>query len=134
MQTFLPYPSFTKSAQSLDGKRLNKQRIECLQIYDTLTGVSQGWKNHPAVRMWRGYEEKLIRYWFSIEAECRRRNYKSRDIPQFKSFYAATPSWLGNEEFHLSHRLNLLFKDPVYYQMRFTEDVPKTKPDYVWPG
>lgn len=36
MQTFLPYPSFHKSANCLDNRRLGKQRVECLQILNTL--------------------------------------------------------------------------------------------------
>ena len=36
MNTFLPYPSFTKSAKCLDYRRLDKQRIEAWQIYNTL--------------------------------------------------------------------------------------------------
>ena len=39
MQTFLPYKSFTKSAQVLDYKRLGKQRVEAMQIFNALTGV-----------------------------------------------------------------------------------------------
>ena len=32
MQTFLPYPDFKKSLQTLDYRRLGKQRIEAYQI------------------------------------------------------------------------------------------------------
>jgi len=32
MQTFLPYPDFLQSLQSLDNKRLGKQRVETFQI------------------------------------------------------------------------------------------------------
>ena len=59
MQTFLPYKSFRKTALCLDNKRLGKQRVETLQILRALTGYynqSGAWLNHPAVKMWRGYE------------------------------------------------------------------------------
>jgi hypothetical protein len=36
MQTFLPYEDFTLSAQVLDYRRLGKQRVEALQIYNVL--------------------------------------------------------------------------------------------------
>lgn len=36
MQTFLSYPDFTQSSKCLDDKRLGKQRVECLQILNTL--------------------------------------------------------------------------------------------------
>lgn len=44
MQTFLPYADFPGSAKVLDRKRF---------------GYSAGWQNHPAVKMWRGYEYAL---------------------------------------------------------------------------
>ena len=59
MQTFLPYPDFQKTAQCLDNKRLGKQRVEARQIISTLEGKSNGWRNHPAVKMWKGYEDCL---------------------------------------------------------------------------
>lgn len=62
MQTFLPYASFAKSAKCLDRLRLGKQRPETLQILNTLLGLSEGWRSHPAVKMWRGYEGMLWLY------------------------------------------------------------------------
>ena len=53
MQTFLPFPDYIQSARALDYKRLGKQRVEALQILNTLTGRSEGWSQHPAVKMWR---------------------------------------------------------------------------------
>ena len=41
------------------------------------------------------------------------------------------PRWLGDEAFHLSHRSNLVRKDPEFYRLRFG-DVPDDLP-YVWP-
>ena len=32
MQVFLPYPDFKKSLESLDDKRLGKQRVETYQL------------------------------------------------------------------------------------------------------
>ena len=36
MQTFLPYPDIEKSLNSLDSKRLGKQRVEAYQILNIL--------------------------------------------------------------------------------------------------
>ena len=54
MQTFLPYESFEKSAQTLDWRRLGKQRVEGMQIINAITGKKRkdgkpykGWINHP---------------------------------------------------------------------------------------
>jgi len=41
------------------------------------------------------------------------------------------PSWLGNEQFHLSHRSNLVRKDADFYGGLWP-DVPADLP-YVWP-
>ena len=38
MQTFLPHKDFSISASMLDNKRLGKQRVEALQIYNVLVG------------------------------------------------------------------------------------------------
>ena len=57
MQTFLPYKDFSRSAKVLDRQRLGKQRVEGLQILQCLLGIgSLRWKNHPAVKMWKGAE------------------------------------------------------------------------------
>ena len=44
----------------------------------------------------------------------------------------ALPPWLGDEEFHRSHRSSLLNKDPEWYGDVFT-DVPPDLP-YIWPS
>ena len=36
MQTFLPYKSFKKSAETLDYQRLGKQRVEAMQIINVI--------------------------------------------------------------------------------------------------
>jgi len=57
MQTFMPYGSqYDQTAKCLDVKRLGKQRVETYQILKALLGESKGWRNHPATRMWEGYE------------------------------------------------------------------------------
>ena len=40
MQTFLPYPSFTRSAAVRDDRRLGQQRVESLQVVRALTGAT----------------------------------------------------------------------------------------------
>ena len=72
MQTFLPYPDFRLSARCLDNKRLGKQRVEAWQILRTLLGENEGWKNHPAVRMWyrkttalKIYSDAIVREWIN---------------------------------------------------------------------
>jgi pyrimidine dimer DNA glycosylase len=140
MQTFLPYSSFKLSAYSLDRLRLGKQRIEALQILRTLMGVSSGWSNHPAVRMWCGHEFHLSRYGIAICDEWIERKYNDTCYEKFIEFqFLCTqqkkgfdpPHWLGNLEFHKSHQSNLIRKLPERYKS-FWPCVPNNLP-YIWP-
>lgn len=138
MQTFLPYPSAARSAACLDRQRLGKQRVEALQILRTLQGKSSGWANHPAVRMWRGYEHALAVYGWSMCDEWMQRGYVDKCRWEFVEAMkgldpeqAITLPWLGDEAFHRSHQSNLVRKDPVYYRPLFP-GVPNDLP-YVWP-
>jgi len=124
MQTFLPYKSFIKSAQCLDYKRLGKQRVETWQIYLALTQENYGWKNHPIVKMWKGYENALLWYGVFICREWIERGYKDTLYEKFMDIICNNkiipnkiiyPSWLGNKKFHSAMRSNLLRKDKKYY-------------------
>lgn len=139
MQTFLPYKSFIKSASVLDNKRLGKQRVEVLQILKTLTGESKGWQNHPAVKMWKGYEGALAYYGYVVCQEWKSRGFKDSCEEKIKDLAVRSfnyesgsfPEWLGNEDFHNSHKSNLLRKDKEFYskyEWNITDDLP-----YIWP-
>lgn len=142
MQTFLPYRDFSKSAMVLDDKRLGKQRVECYQILRTLLGVSKGWQNHPAVRMWRGYEHVLYQYTRHVCQEWKRRGFKDTVEDKVNQLYLERkglppkrfqyPPWLGRPTFHKSHRSNLLRKAPEHYRKYWptlADDLP-----YEWPA
>jgi hypothetical protein len=139
MQTFLPFSNFAKSAAVLDGKRLWKQRVETMQILRTLSGISDGWKNHPAVRMWRGHEGVLLEYQRAVIAEGIKRGYKDNvcwdksvaAYTQLSEKTDARPSWLGNEALHASHRSNLLRKDADWYSQFGWGDADDL--EYIWP-
>jgi len=76
MQTFVSEDTFYASVRVLDRQRLGKQRVETLQIMKALAGLSKGWINHPATRMWRGYERALLDYQNATCNEWLRRGYK----------------------------------------------------------
>jgi hypothetical protein len=128
MQTFLPYANFTQSAQALDNRRLGKQLVEVQQILKALSDPDYGWQNHPAVKMWRGYDWALAEYGVACYGEWITRYYKGKrgGKPYHKSgvFIAAQnfnlthdiklPPWLGGP-IHASHRAALKHKDPEYY-------------------
>ncbi|HEX6970214.1 MAG TPA: MSMEG_6728 family protein [Micromonosporaceae bacterium] len=149
MQTFLPYADFTRSARSLDPLRLGKQRVEALQVLRGLIRPGYGWRHHPAVRMWTGYEEALVRYglevcgvWsaagradtcaLSMTGELAKACGVTRVRSQPELAAAGElPPWLGREDLHLSHRVSLLRKNPDFYRPLFG-DLPTDLP-YVWP-
>jgi hypothetical protein len=135
VQTFLPVADFAETARILDTPRLGKQRVEVYQIVRVLDGVTKGWRNHPAVRMWRGYEPMLLHYGLMICAEWIGRGHadtvRDKLTPHLREGELAAPPWLGDEDFHASHRSNLLRKDPQWY-CRFGWSEPDDLP-YVWP-
>lgn len=132
MQTFLPYPDFVVSAKILDYKRLGKQRVEAKQILNVLLNrtTTYGWRNHPATNMWRGYENALKHYHNAIIEEWVRRGYKNNMPLESIDTNISYPPWFGREDFHASHRSNLLRKSSYYSKYNWTEgpDLP-----YVWP-
>ncbi len=148
MQTFLPYADFERSARILDRKRLGKQRVETIQVVRALTRPGYGWANHPAVLMWRGFEEALGRYGFTccqawievgfsdtcaltIATDLRAAGVNTvRTQPELAAA-DALPPWLDDEALHRSHQSALVRKDQQHYRPLFP-DVPDDLP-YVWP-
>lgn len=134
MQTFLPYPNLRDSAACLDDKRLGKQRVEAMQILSTLRGLSDGWRNHPAVRMWEGFESCLELYLLFCVLEWEGRGYVNNirvDYSMRAPFLCDVPDWLGDFRIHSSHRAALLAKEPEWYDcMGWTEE-PEI--NYWWP-
>ncbi|WP_433827530.1 MSMEG_6728 family protein [Actinoplanes sp. CA-015351] len=150
MQTFLPYPDFTGSAQTLDPKRLGKQRVETIQVLRGLIQPGYGWRHHPAVKMWQGYEEALVRYGLDIcaawTATGRADTCATTLLTDLRTATGITeirtaaelsaagdmPPWLGDDPLHESHRSALLRKDPAHYRPLFGPTLPDDLP-YVWP-
>lgn len=99
MQTFLPFPALSRCAYVLDNQRLQKQRVEVLQILNVLTTAlgarlkpghlvavpshdappRPGWSTHPAVLMWRDNPFALCEYALAICNEC-----EARGIADYK--------------------------------------------------
>src|SRR3954463_9586551 len=149
MQPFLPVADFEDGARLLDSPRLGKQRVETLQILRALELPDYGWASHPAVRMWRGRTPALVASGRAMVRVWRERGFADSTrtpITEFAPEVADAaqadlaaggllPSWVGDEALHLSHRSNLLAKEPDFYRPLFhpifgvePEDLP-----YVWP-
>ena len=148
MQTFLPYADFERSARILDLKRLGKQRVECIQVLRGLVRSDYGWRHHPAVLMWKGFEEALGRYAFTmcevwtekgfadtcaatIGTDLREAGVQTVRSQIELDAAGALPPWLGYPEFHRSHQSSLVRKDPEHYRPLFP-DVPDDL-EYWWP-
>lgn len=165
MQTFLPVTDYSESASILDSRRLNKQILETFQIWsvlsfpfkcprcgslklvDKICGCGnpvkpRGYRNHPAIKMWKGFEGNLIVYGFSMALEWK---YRGNDHDYFNKFVdisrsysdselESCPPWLGHEPLHSSHRIALLSKDIVWYSGRgwLKEEEIVQKKDYVY--
>lgn len=130
MQTFLPYADFVKSAEVLDKKRLNKQILEGYQILKVLNSDDPraAWRNHPAVKMWRGHEHYLYKYIMAMVNVANKHGIKTdknmenlialRNVT-VKHWSRAIPAWLQDKvklnRLTESHRANLYRKDPEFY-------------------
>lgn len=133
MQTFLPLPDYYESMRCLDKSRLGNQVWR-----EGLTLIRGGWPNHPASKMWRGYEYHLGLYLLAgIKALILQRGKRYTEIEDKirqemkKHRNSGPPYWLGDDKFHASHRSNLIRKDPAYYRAfgwKEPDDLP-----YVWP-
>jgi hypothetical protein len=109
--------------------------VEAHQILNTLNGLSKGWQNHPATRMWRGYESGLTHYYNVFWTHCTQElGIKAVKLQyNYDCYYdpIKMPPWWGYEPFHAAHRSNLLRKNATYYgNFKWTEsdDLP-----YIWP-
>jgi hypothetical protein len=130
MQTFLPQSNYSISARILDNKRLNKQILEGYQILNVLSGKSKtgGWRNHPAVLMWKGFERGLWDYVQAMIAEAKSRGIKTenneanlnnlKDIC-WDDWGNTIPDYFQDENKLIrivtTHRANLFKKDPLLY-------------------
>ena len=140
MQTFVPENTFEHSVRVLDRQRLGKQRVETLQIMNALAGLSKGWTNHPATRMWRGYENALLRYQGATVREWKRRGYKDTCYKKTLTVFLdnfnphssdENPHWWGDNRVHDSHKSALVFKDPDWYNVIYPDVVGEY--NYYWP-
>lgn len=142
MQTFLPYADFSESAKVIDNVRLGNQCYrECVTLF------RGSWPNHPASKMWRGYERALAKYGLALAQEMGKRHkpdgslkWRPEVVDRWVGFWrnevdtlpdTGNPPWLGNEDFHRSHQSNLLRKDFDHYS-KFFVDIPDNL-EYIWP-
>jgi len=142
MQTFVPDArSYRASLACLDNTRLGNQ------VYrEGLTLLRGGWANHPAAKMWKGFEHQLAAYCLAGACEmhsrfaCKTGPWKKDIVDKWVSYfshevssrpYTPKPSWWGDARVHDSHKSNLLRKNPEYYAQHYWH-VDQEMP-YYWP-
>lgn len=146
MQTFTCYFDHRRTAADLDTARLGKQRVEVIQILEALRGDTDVYANHPAVRMWEGYEPALLLYGLAICYEWRvKRGYSDNVWHQLEEMSPTywdgrhplenerynAPPWARDTWVLRSHRSNLMRKVPHIYGPKY-DGTPENMP-YLWP-
>jgi hypothetical protein len=119
--------------QVLTGLRWNNPAgvIEAYQV--------KGWRTHPAVLMWKGFERALADYQDAVCGEWVARGFNDTCAMKTSSLLRASglpdrlelPGWLGDPAIHRSHRSNLVRKDPDRYGPLFAD--ASAEEAYVWP-
>jgi hypothetical protein len=120
------------TAKLLDYRRLGKQRVEAWQIYRVVTGVKDGWRNHPACQMWMGYADALAVYFNAMVDEWVARGYKNTMKKLDVSDTVVFPAWFGWEPLVASHMASLNRKAPEYYHFDVSDEFAST--GYLWPS
>lgn len=97
----------------------------------------KGYKNHPIVLMWCGYDRALLEYVVICGEVWRKRGYKTTFIDtKLKTEYdkireqeIILTNWFGRMDIHDSHKSNLLRKSKEYYSKYF--NIQGNLP-YIW--
>ena len=131
VNTFVTSTCVRECAKNLDWRRLGKQRVEAYQIWRVITGVTSGWKNHPAVKMWEGHQCALALYCNTMIDEWIARGYKNtmQKLPHCKT--PRFPWWWGWDPLIKSHQASLNRKMPSVYSFEVGE---YAQWGYVWPS
>lgn len=119
MQIFIPFKEPVRTAQCLDGRRLNKQIIECRQILDAIKGTGKGWFNHPITHMykndckWLKYYYKTLQH-YKMFVESRDGHHIVMALSNSRKADAVRPAFLSDELCD-QHKRRLYTKDPEHY-------------------
>ena len=135
VNTFVIADTPEECAKMLDYKRLGKQRVEAKQIIDTLEHYDEkkGWKNHPALLMWKDNINALKYYYNCMVDEWIFRGYKNEMKKYDIKGDVVYPWWFHNKYVQLSHKCSLYRKNTKYYR-NLTIDNEFLKVGYIWPS
>jgi hypothetical protein len=131
VNTFVTSTCVRECARNLGWKHLGKQRVEAYQIWRVITGVTQGWKNHPAVKMWEGHQCALALYCNTMIDEWVARGYRNTMQKLPHCAHPRFPWWWGWDPLIKSHQASLNRKMPSVYHFNVGE---YAQWGYVWPS
>ena len=155
MNTWLPYEDFEKSVECLTDNHLRMQVTDCAKILYWRTGMPIDGRNasrqqmlHPCVVQWDGYLSYLLDYSLEAMTQAQERTYygtKKEEInkrveqilfivPTVESRLdnSEKPHWLGDKDYHDSHKSNLMRVNSFYKEYWITE--VNEGLEYVWPS
>jgi hypothetical protein len=160
VNTFITSNSLEECAKNLDYRRLGKQRVECLEIINSIENPTKGWKNHPVSIMWkdhvdalklycnyminewivRKFSNNMVYYFFGEEIfdvnciffDIKTKKYEK--VPKNSKYTIFFPKWFKWKEFQLSHQASLLRKDYNFYIKKFELNEDFLNSGYIWPG
>lgn len=121
MQVFIPYKDILDIVKVMypDHRRYNKQIIECHQIIKTNTGLSEAWRNHPAVLMYKNNIDWLTLYTKCFETYKQYMVSKNDDFLQlFKKYNDEANKICPNfitDDLCDQHKRRLYTKNPNIY-------------------
>jgi hypothetical protein len=153
MQTFMTRKSYHRSMHDLDDKRLINQFEEAMQLARVIGGLTDGYRNHPAAKMWMTYDhalnvyihntiqERVLRWgqrynrsrpgavdpWVRMDELSRELREANGPLPPYE-----VPPWFEDLDVLRSHRSNLLRKLPGHYGHMWNEAISDDWP-YLWP-
>ncbi len=125
---------FDFTCKTLDPRRKFKQAVESRQIISILTDeTKQGFKNHPAVAMWRPYLGALKLYYNTFIRELKKDGFKIQKMEEFTDNEPVVMPWfIDFMPLIYSHRARLYQKDPFYYKDKFTFPDEYLNIGYIW--
>lgn len=152
LNTWLPYDNYAESADILTDRHIFMQLQDCTKLLYWLTEMplnrrtpSKAQLEHPCVIQWRGYVPSLYDYTLEIMMVAYERSSLTNKQEQISemaeninildglvsNMKEETPSWLGNEDYHLSHKSNLIRLSRSAYESIWP-DVPDNL-ELIWP-
>lgn len=140
-RTWVPEQDLRRCAEVLERRHLTAQISEGLIVLRALMEPDDGagWRRHPCVRMWRGYERFYCAYGVEMCREFRRRfGTVDHCLPQYVAAWQwlcpqdmTPPWWWGRHAVHAADRATLVARFPEHYGPIWPDVEPRDQA--AWP-